>query len=442
MRRSDIHFWGLIILGCIFCQWTLAVAGKGGNTEFYLIYSGNTLGELKPCGCAREEDQGGIERRQAYLKNLRALGKEVVLIDTGDSFKEPTRQGQIKAKFLMKSMDRMLYDAVALGDKDLIYGGKFLTQFKFIPWVASNIKVEEAAGFPPYRLKKLSNGTQIAFFSLAEPELFYSGTHAGITITSPQETLQFLFNQIREFANPDLFILMTHMQRKKALQFLDSEDVDIIINGHINKETDIIDMNPVRRNGKIFVQASPRSQKMGELLVSVNTNGLKNFQHQMVRLDSKIPFDPEMEKLYADYNSIIEEIFLQTLATRKNKFKKQIYATGTSCKTCHEKAHEIWQESRHSQAYATLKRVNKAFDPECLTCHTLAFNEPGGFVSENNTPELANVQCEICHGPGLEHAKDPKQGWSPNAAQACKKCHVKNHSPRFNFAEYWQRIQH
>ena len=104
--------------------------------------------------------------------------------------------------------------------------------------------------------------------------------------------------------------------------------------------------------------------------------------------------------------------------------------------------HETWNKSRHGHAYETLKRVNKAFDPECLECHVTGFDHAGGFVSEVDTPELKNVQCEVCHGPMLKHSENPQAGFGSNARQSCKYCHVKNHSPNFNFSKYWPKIKH
>ncbi|SVE23383.1 uncharacterized protein METZ01_LOCUS476237, partial [marine metagenome] len=43
---------------------------ENSSRELVIVYSGNTLGELKPCGCAKEEDQGGFERRSTYLKQV------------------------------------------------------------------------------------------------------------------------------------------------------------------------------------------------------------------------------------------------------------------------------------------------------------------------------------------------------------------------------------
>jgi len=50
------------------------------SRELVIVYSGNTLGELKPCGCAKEEDQGGFERRLTYLKQVFANSKNILLV--------------------------------------------------------------------------------------------------------------------------------------------------------------------------------------------------------------------------------------------------------------------------------------------------------------------------------------------------------------------------
>ena len=77
-------------------QWADALSfSSPSSRELVIVYSGNTLGELKPCGCAKEEDQGGFERRLTYLKQVFANSKNILLVDTGDNFKEPsTRQGK------------------------------------------------------------------------------------------------------------------------------------------------------------------------------------------------------------------------------------------------------------------------------------------------------------------------------------------------------------
>jgi hypothetical protein len=54
------------------------------------------------------------------------------------------------------------------------------------------------------------------------------------------------------------------------------------------------------------------------------------------------------------------------------------------------------------------------------------------------------VGCEDCHGPSREHVRDPKihTGYFGQARNQCITCHDAENSPRFNFDEYWKRIQH
>ncbi|MCH8209345.1 MAG: hypothetical protein IIA62_09895, partial [Nitrospinae bacterium] len=228
-----------------------------GNGEVLIIFSGNTLGELKPCGCAREEDQGGIERRMSYLKGARGSTKNTLLVDTGDSFKEATRQGKLKAHYLTKSMGMMKYDAVALGDKDTVYGAKFLGAIENIPWVSSNIELKGVA-LPRYRIKKFDDGFKAAVLAVTAPGLFYTEEGSDIKVMNPVEALARILPDVIESEKPDLVVLLSHMPREDGLKLLDLEGIDVVINGHIEGENDVIDMKPVRKDGKIFVQPGPR----------------------------------------------------------------------------------------------------------------------------------------------------------------------------------------
>jgi hypothetical protein len=406
--------------------------------EILIVYSGNTLGELKPCGCAKEEDQGGIERRMGYLNSVRTTSQNILLVDTGDNFKEPTRQGKVKAKYLLQAMMEMQYDAVLLGDHDFVYGNSFLKEQKSLPWVLSNIEMDPLARV---KIKNFDNGLKAAILAVADPDLLYGSRHAQTRIINTREAVQSQLRQLNSKTPPDLVVLLTHMAREKALAFLDVEGVDVIINGHMEKDTDLIDMLPVQKNGKIFVQPGPRGQKIGELSVALDSEGGKSFDQKMVPMGSGISLDPGMVQLYDKYNKEVEDMFFASLSDRKDK-KKTVFATDKACKTCHSKTHQTWEQSRHGHAYNTLRKINKAFDPECLVCHVVGWNQPGGFVSEIDTPDLMNVQCEICHGPALKHMEAPAPGFGKDAKQACKKCHVKNHSPMFNFDKYWDTIKH
>ena len=85
------------------------------------------------------------------------------------------------------------------------------------------------------------------------------------------------------------------------------------------------------------------------------------------------------------------------------------------CKACHIKQYKSWKKTTMATSFESLKPGVKAaekkkagIDPDkdythdanCLECHTTGYGKPGGFTSIEDTPKLANVQCESCHGPG------------------------------------------
>ena len=86
--------------------------------------------------------------------------------------------------------------------------------------------------------------------------------------------------------------------------------------------------------------------------------------------------------------------------------------------------------------------MGKASDPECLRCHTVGFGEEGGFFSFETTPELANVQCEACHGLNREHLTEYAKPLRPVTEKICLKCHTESNSPDFDYEVYREKIIH
>ena len=122
----------------------------------------------------------------------------------------------------------------------------------------------------------------------------------------------------------------------------------------------------------------------------------------------------------------------------------------TTCGNCHVSHQRDWSTSAHSEAYATLVGSGHAA-PTCFGCHTVSergnnVNVPAGW---NVTPDSAyhNVQCESCHGPGLNHVSEPDApGNVPlahlsvaDSTNSCASCHSGAHQP---FVEEWSQSGH
>lgn len=125
-----------------------------------------------------------------------------------------------------------------------------------------------------------------------------------------------------------------------------------------------------------------------------------------------------------------------------------LYIGVAGCVDCHQQNHGDWLATPHASAFATLQASGDDDNELCFPCHTVGYGQAGGFVSSNQTPQLADVQCEVCHGPGSNHAADPENVplTVDLAASLCGACHQschglcgEDHHPQF---EQWSVSAH
>jgi hypothetical protein len=130
------------------------------------------------------------------------------------------------------------------------------------------------------------------------------------------------------------------------------------------------------------------------------------------------------------------------------------YASSQTCAQCHQNIYITQTNTPHAQAFASLQRIHQDTNSSCLPCHTVGYDLLTGFTNTLQTPQLANVQCENCHGPGANHAANPAfSSTIPQvdlAAQVCGGCHsaqltpaevVAHHPTGFGF-EDWSGSPH
>ena len=172
----------------------------------------------------------------------------------------------------------------------------------------------------------------------------------------------------------------------------------------------------------------------------------------LIWMGSQSPLIPEKEK-----ETVVEGATSEAGLAEQDKAvedQEVRYVGVENCKICHLPHYESWLGTKMSKSFELLKsgiraeaKLEAGLDPEkdytkdkeCLKCHVTGFGEPGGFVSIEETPEMANVECEMCHGPGSVYADMmiEKQGTytlddykekggmtMPSAENAiCTKCH-------------------
>jgi len=153
-----------------------------------------------------------------------------------------------------------------------------------------------------------------------------------------------------------------------------------------------------------------------------------------------------------------------------NKFLGYFTSTDrqTTCGNCHVTHQAAWVQTAHASAYG-LPATSSNVAPACYTCHTVsdrgnAVATPAGWDVVQDTV-YHDVQCENCHGPGLDHvmAPDaPKSESNPPLAHiavpvtadgavdsatiassaSCGSCHNQNSGPGVRAYEEWAASGH
>ncbi len=131
----------------------------------------------------------------------------------------------------------------------------------------------------------------------------------------------------------------------------------------------------------------------------------------------------------------------------KNEFKTEPPSNreiigNNDCAACHNKIFKHWSETSHASAYETLVKSGHEYDPECLVCHTIGMDYFTGFETIETTPGLKEVGCESCHGPGSSHKETQSKDYGKTNVEQCIICHESEHSPHFQYEDYWKKIMH
>lgn len=117
-----------------------------------------------------------------------------------------------------------------------------------------------------------------------------------------------------------------------------------------------------------------------------------------------------------------------------------VYVGSKACGECHSTQFESFSKySKKAHSWNSIAvmipKLTQAEIEGCYECHTTGYKKPGGFVSRDKTPELSDVGCETCHGPGSEHAasSDPKLIKPKPRLSDCVVCHNSQRVSDFKF---------
>ena len=449
-----------------------------------IVLTGELDGYIEPCGCTGKENQkGGLSRRQNFLRAVSASGWPVLAVDLGGQVRRFGRQSEVKFQSIADGLRAMGYSAVGFGPDDLRLPAEELVAAvaavgaQPTPFVSANVGLlgVDANITPRFRVVEVG-GLRIGITSVLGDKEASQIRNDSIEILPAAKALASAAAELKK-ANCSHQILLswaTPEETKMLAKLYPQFDFVVTAGG--------ADEPPAQ----LMAIPETASQKAKAFLIELGHKGMfavaiglfddkaTPLRSQRVPLDARWGESGDMIRLLSAYQNQLESLGLTGLGLVPIRHPTgRRFAGSAACADCHKEAYEVWAESPHAKALTTLEEQSprRDSDPECLSCHVVGWApqrfEPfeGGYAGMGTTPHLAHQGCENCHGPAAAHGAvergdvrasvierdrlrqelvlsiDTPDG-KQRAMNNCLECHDLDNSPAFDFETYWPQIEH
>lgn len=409
-----------------------------------ILFSGEELGDLEPCGCY-EGQLGGISRRYSFIDFFRKQTNIVLPVSLGDLSGGYSRQDEIKLETLCRAMGEMGYVLHNLGEKDIEISPQilsFLSQTNTVKFLSSNVKI--VTPFPikisQYIIKECfdsGHSFKIAFFGILSKSLVSTCALDYVNVSEPVKALSPLVKQLHGKAN--LLVLLSHASLEESAEIAKFfPEIGLIISGHNSDEPG----DAIYVNNTPVVSPGMGGKYIGVAQYSINKKVVERKSVEVIPLDHTYKDSKEMISLLKEYQQILVDEDLLSKTPQAPLPDGLSYVGSFACGICHKIIYDHWYKTTHGASYNTLVGVGHQYDPECIKCHTVGYGDTSGFLNYEKNQNLIDVGCESCHGAGSKHIKTVNDDYGSTGESNCVICHDSEHSPKFQFAEYWKKIEH
>lgn len=247
-RRNFIKTSGIAAAATALSIDSLDALASGEVKHLTILHTNDVHSRIEPFPMdgSRNQGLGGVARRSALIKQIRAQEKNVLLLDAGDIFQGTPYFNLYGGELEIKLMSDMGYDAATMGNHDFDNGldgfYKQLPHANF-PILVSNYDFSDTVlhqSTQPYKIFNKS-GLKIGVFGIGiELKGLVGDKNYGATIyqdpvAKANETANLLKNELK----CDLVICLSHLgykysDKKVSDQTLaeNNDHIDLIIGGH------------------------------------------------------------------------------------------------------------------------------------------------------------------------------------------------------------------
>ncbi len=350
----------------------------------------------------------------------------------------------------MDAMKILGVDAVGVGDRDLRYGYAWLkSQVKraSTPIVCANLvdKSTKKTAFPPMLISKKVPNLKVGFFSLISDKVDLGPGRDSLSVEDPHAAARRAIADLRK-QGATVVVLLSQLGKVESEDLVTAVDgLDAVI---VGRNVSLLQKGRLIKN-TILTYGGERGQYMGRTVLSLDkSRKVVASESDTYMLGPEVGERADILALVKSFEDAFnekmrrqeKETAAQTQSV-KNQEGQDHFLGSELCIRCHAEEGAQWKTTSHSVAWQTLINAKKDATPECIGCHVVGYNQPGGFVSATSTPNMSNVQCENCHGMGTRHEAFPSSTRAVTA-QVCITCHQGENDPEFNWEKKLPMIAH
>lgn len=423
---------------------------------------------------------GGLSKKASQLKTLRSNQRTPQLtldggnlLFKGKSTPGRNEQARLTAATIVEAYNRMGYQAVGIGTGDLSGGSDFLHELavksKFT-WLSANLVYKKTTRplFPDH-LSLVAGKLRIAIIGLTNHlRPTASPLENSVELKPWREVLPGVMAGL--LPAPDMVILLTDYESEECRAIAAATPgISLIIAAGSNASnitpqqfTDHTLLAQTGSQGKYLgvmniawlpshIWSSAPQSRDGEAQPDQDNFAVARenpgspaaeatFRNRFIAMESGQPDDPEVKELLNQANRKLNAIGPEG-GRREIPSRPPGLVGWQRCQGCHPHQTDNWLTSRHATAYATLVERQQQSNPECLSCHVTSLATAGPVEITTLPPDLKQVGCESCHGPGTPHLAEPSSTRPPPVTQAvCLTCHTPEHDGNFDYARDLQKL--
>jgi len=385
------------------------------------------------------------------------------VLDTGDGYLRHLEDVanaplvELTAASMLAGLGAIGTDGVNVGRADLLLPPQLLSRLAAkagVPLLSTN--VVDAAGKSPFAgsVVREAGGHRIGILGITGPApqtIALPRPGAPLVVQEPFAAARRAVAELRRSCR--LVIALSQLGLEEDARLArEVPGIDVILGGHTRALTPV----PRIEGSTLILHAGAKGMRLGRLAIEVApgregpwvaravARGAEPrvYDWSLVQLDGAIPDHPALAALLERHREELRARHLaeQAAAPAPPRPASPPYVGAQACGACHPEELRQWSVSGHARALASLARKRQEVNPECVRCHVTAFGEPGGYVpGRAGGVDLANVQCEACHGFGREHRGKGRIRAAVSEA-VCRRCHTPENSPTFKYEPYLKML--